>query len=245
MGTEDPIDLLFGGMEKLGPGGDVHTLNVLPLLPECEFKVTVDAGCGTGRQTLVLAAELGSVVHAVDLHQPFLDDLTVRADTAGLGNLVKTYRMDMADIPTAFPHIDMLWSEGAAYNLGFANALETWAAAINAGGFAVISELSWLSDDPPAAAKEFFRSGYPDMLTVPKNIETCERAGYRVLSTYTLPPDAWVEGYYDELEPRARELATHPDPSVRELAAETLEEIAIFNSSAGSYGYVFYLLRRP
>jgi hypothetical protein len=44
----NPIDLLFGGMEKLGPGGNAHTLNVLRLLPKQRFGVVVDAGCGTG-----------------------------------------------------------------------------------------------------------------------------------------------------------------------------------------------------
>ncbi len=52
--------------------------------------------------------------------------------------------MDMKDIPTRFNSIDLLWSEGAAYNIGFSNALTTWASAIDQNGFAVISELSWL-----------------------------------------------------------------------------------------------------
>jgi trans-aconitate methyltransferase len=63
--TNNPIDLLFGGMEKLAPGGNVHTLNVLRLLPRQEFKVVVDAGCGSGRQTLLLAQELGTLVNAL------------------------------------------------------------------------------------------------------------------------------------------------------------------------------------
>ena len=45
MTTYDPIDILFGGMEKLGPGGNVHTSNVLRLLPQQRFHVIVDAGC--------------------------------------------------------------------------------------------------------------------------------------------------------------------------------------------------------
>jgi methylase of polypeptide subunit release factors len=56
----NPIDLLFGGMEKLGPGGNVHTLNLLRLLPKRDLGVIVDAGCGTGRQTLALAKALGT-----------------------------------------------------------------------------------------------------------------------------------------------------------------------------------------
>jgi hypothetical protein len=32
MNSHDPVNLLFGGMEKLGPGDNVHTLHVLHLL---------------------------------------------------------------------------------------------------------------------------------------------------------------------------------------------------------------------
>jgi SAM-dependent methyltransferase len=244
MSTSNSIDLLFGGMEKLGPGGNVHTLNVLRLLPGQQFHVVVDAGCGTGRQTLVLARELGTLIHAVDSYEPFLNDLGRRAEAAGIEHLIETRCMDMKDIPTAFQPIDLLWSEGAAYNIGFANALTVWAPAINKGGFAVVSELSWLRDQAPAGVREFFLSGYPDMRSVGQNLEVAEGAGYRVLTTYTLPEEAWVEGYYDVLEPRAKGLIDHPDASVRDFAAETVKEIEVFEASEGSYGYVFYALQR-
>jgi trans-aconitate methyltransferase len=239
--THDPIELLFGGMEKLGPGGDEHTLHMLRRLPARRFDVVVDAGCGTGRQTLALARELGTLVHAVDSHEPFLRDLERRAAQAGLGDLVRTHCMDMREIPAAFGRIDLLWSEGAAYNIGFTNALETWAPAL---GLAVVSELAWLHDAIPDAARDFFSAGYPDMRGVDANVAAAEAAGYEVLETYTLPAEAWVDGYYDVLEPRARALVDHPDAAVKEMALETISEIETFARSESSYGYVFLVLRR-
>jgi SAM-dependent methyltransferase len=244
MNTYDPVGLLFGGMEKLGPGGNAHTLHVLHLLPKQQFRVVVDAGCGTGRQTLALAKELGTVVHAVDSYEPFLNDLVRRAREAKVEQLVQRHCMDMKDIPQVFQDIDLLWSEGAAYNIGFPNALATWASAMIPDGFAVISELSWLKAQAPDAVREFFRSGYPDMQSVQHNMAVAERAGYNVLTTYTLPRAAWVDGYYDVLAPRAKALLDHPDPSVRDFAAETVREIEVFECSEGSYGYVFYVLQR-
>ena len=240
----DPVELMFGGMEKLGPGGDVHTLNVLRQLPKQHFPVIVDAGCGTGRQTLVLARELATRVHAVDSYQPFLSDLTKRAADAGLDGFIETHCISMEEIPTVFRQVDLLWSEGAAYNIGFPNALKTWASAMNKGGFAVVSELSWLREEIPDAVREFFSSGYPDMQSVQENLKIAENAGYRVLSTYTLPDDTWVTGYYDILEPRAKSLIDHPDASVREFATETIKEIEIFRRSESSYAYLFYVLQR-
>lgn len=107
-----------------------------------------------------------------------------------------------------------------------------------------MSELSWLRDQIPDAVKEFFASCYPDMQSVHRNLAVVESAGYKVLTTYTLPNEAWVEGYYDILEPRAKALLDHPDQAVRDFAAETVKEIEIFQSSESSYGDVFYVLRR-
>jgi cyclopropane fatty-acyl-phospholipid synthase-like methyltransferase len=244
MESNDPIELLFGGMDKLGPGSDADTLQVLRVLPQGARSVVVDAGCGAGRQTLTLARELGGVIHAVDVYQPFLTRLERRAKELGLADRIKTHCLDIAELPRVFPRVDLLWSEGAAYNIGFANALQTWATAVVPQGFAVVSELCWLRPQPPRAAQEFFAAGYPDMKSVAEITAVAEQAGYRVLSTHLVPPAAWTEGYYDVLGPRATKLFDHADASVRDFARETIREIEVFHESEGSYGYVFFILQR-
>ena len=245
MKTPNPIDLLFAGMDKLSPGDDSLSLNVLRSLPEHRFEVVVDAGCGAGRQTCVLAKELKTSIQAVDSYHPFLARLRQRAKENGVAQLVRAHCMDMKDIPHVFPTVDLLWAEGAAYNIGFANALATWAKAIRPEGFVVVSELCWLRKDKvPDSVREFFRSGYPEMQSVEQNIQTAEEAGYELFNTYTLPKEAWVTGYYEVLESRARSLVNHSDVAVKNFAAETLKEIEAFKISNDSYGYVFYLLQR-
>ena len=91
MKTPNPIDLLFGDMEKLSPGDDSLSLYVLRSLPQHYFEVVVDAGCGAGRQTMVLAGDLGTPIHAVDSYQPFLNHLSQRAKEKGLAHLVRAH----------------------------------------------------------------------------------------------------------------------------------------------------------
>ena len=244
MKTPNPIDLLFADMDKLSPGDDNLSQYVLRSLPEHRFEVVVDAGCGAGRQTFVLANELKTPIHAVDSYQPFLDRLRHRAKEKGVAQLVRAHCMDMKDVPNVFPTIDLLWAEGAAYNIGFANALATWAKAIRPAGFAVVSELCWLRDKIPEPVREFFRSGYPEMQSVEQNIQTAEEAGYELFNIYTLPKETWMKDYYDILEPRAKSLANHSDVVVRDFAVETLKEIETFKIGENSYGYVFYILQR-
>ena len=244
MKTPTPVDLLFANMDKLSPGDDSLTLYVLRSLPQHWFEIVLDAGCGAGRQTMVLASELGTPIQAVDFYQPFLNRLRRRAKDDGVAHLVHTHCMNMRDIPSVFPTIDLLWAEGAAYNIGFANALATWAKAIKPNGFAVVSELCWLHEQIPGTVTEFFRSGYPEMQSVPQNIARAEEAGYKIFNTHTLPREAWVKDYYDVLGPRAKSLVNHPDLTVRNLAVETLREIETFEISEKSYGYVFFVLQR-
>jgi SAM-dependent methyltransferase len=243
--SADPIGLLFGGMGKLGPGSDDATKHVLSLVPLLPCDLVVDAGCGAGRQTLVLAETLGTEVHAVDLHQPFLDELWSRARDRGVDHLVRTRCMDINDIAATFTGIGLLWSEGAAYTIGFAHALSAWAPAIAPGGHLVVSELCWLRDEVDSRARDLFRTGYPDMRQVSEVADVAEQAGYRPVATYTLPRSAWLDGYYDVLAPRAAELRGHADAAVRALAQETLREIDTFEKCVGDYGYVFFVLRRP
>src|SRR5262245_60294105 len=144
--------------------------------------------------------------------------LRAQAERAGTGSLIEPRCMDMSAIPEVFSQIDLLWSEGAAYNIGFANALRTWAPAMKAGGLAVVSELSWLEASAPSAVRDFFAAGYPGMQSVDENVAAAESAGYKILATHTLPRQAWVDRYYDVLEPRAKGLVHHADASVRDFA---------------------------
>ena len=246
--SHDPIELLFGGMTKLGPGADDDTAHVLGLVQATAAlpadAVVVDAGCGSGRQTIALARALDREVHAIDSHGPFLETLRGRAEACGVDHLIVTYEMNMKDVPDRFPRVDLLWAESSAYNLGFETALRTWARAVPGGGFVVASELTWLTDTPPAAATEFFGAAYPAMQTVDANIEAAERAGYACLTIHILPPAAWLDDYYDVLRPRSAALLDHEDRAVRDFAADTLREIEVFERAGESYGYVFYVLRR-
>lgn len=244
MSTNNPVDCLFGGMGKLGPGSNADTLQVLCQLPKQNFPVIVDAGCGTGRQTLMLARALRSTIHAIDIHEPFLNELEGRAREARLDHLVQIHLMDMKDIPQVFPGIDLLWSEGAAYNIGFANALSAWAPAIRPRGFAVVSELVWLSDSAPRKVRDFYAKNYPDMQSIPTIIARAENAGFELLNTHALPAQAWIQDYYNILEPRAKALVGHSNVAVRDFAVETIREIEIFRAAEGSFGYVFFILRR-
>jgi SAM-dependent methyltransferase len=244
MSDVDPIELIYGGLDQLGPGSDADTRLMLERLPGPVEGEIVDAGCGTGRQTLVLAQSLQRTVHALDNHAPFLEDVERRAANAGLGEYVRTHCMDMADIPARFRDVGLLWSEGAAYSIGFDRALALWRTALRPEGMIVASEITWLEPSAPAEVRAFWDLHYPAMRDDAGNRAAAERAGFLVTGTHVLPRSAWMDGYYGPLEVRSKALLEHDNADVRALAAENLEEIEVFRRAGNSYSYVFYLLQK-
>ena len=82
---EEALFRLYADLPRQGPGSDAVTLDIMRRLPPLPTGARVlDLGCGSGRQTLVLARELGVPVIAVDLYREFLDRLERAAAEQGL-----------------------------------------------------------------------------------------------------------------------------------------------------------------
>ncbi len=235
---------LHQGLPREGPGHDDVTRDALgrlpPLLPD---PVVFDLGCGPGRQTLVLARVLRTRIVAVDLHQPFLDQLASTAAAQGLSSLIETRRADMGALDVAPGSVDLIWSEGAAYNLGFAEALGRWRVLLVPGGLMAVSECTWLTCDPPAEARAFWRTNYPAMDTALENRDRAATAGLDVLDHFALPASAWWEDYYTPLLHRIAQLRPAATGELIRVLDDTEREIDLYRKYGDSYGYVFYLLR--
>jgi SAM-dependent methyltransferase len=236
---------LFEGLPRQGPGSDACTreaLRRLPVLPAAPR--VLDLGCGSGRSTLVLANALRTKVIAVDNHQPFLLQLRASARERGLQDLIEIRCADMAAPGVPAGSIDLLWSEGAVYLLGFEAGLRLWLPLLTPGGCLAASECSWLVAGPPAAAAAFFREGYPGMAGIEDNIDRARAAGFDLIDHFTLPPETWWDEYYTPLEQRMARLAPTADAELAAVLDETQREIELYRRHGDSYGYVFYLLRQ-
>lgn len=205
------------------------------------------ARCGFGlwRRGRVLASGryFGVPVTAVDLSRAFLDQLESGAIHRGLEHLIRVVEADMGALDWPAGSVDLLWSEGAAYHLTFAGALETWRPLLAPGGVAVISELSWFTDAPSSAARAFWGAAYPTMASEEANAQIAVRSGYEVLSVKRLPQEAWWAYYYGPLQSRIEALRGTTDPVMLGVIRETEVEMALFRAHTTDYGYTFYILR--
>jgi serine/threonine-protein kinase HipA len=238
---------LHSGLPREGPGDDAITRRAVGLLSELPpDPVVVDAGCGPGGQTLVLAGALGVKVTAIDVHQPFLDALSARAADAGLGHLIEARWGDMSALPFDPGTVHLIWCEGALYHIGFREGLELWRPLLADGGIVAVSEAVWTVKDPPAEVREMWEHYYPAITDAEGCKDLAERAGYETLAHFELPPESWWTQYYGPLQERMEELRPRAsdDPVLAEVLAETEAEIDMHRRFGHTYSYEFLILRK-
>jgi SAM-dependent methyltransferase len=200
----------------------------------------VDIGCGPGPASLVLAAETGGTVLAVDTHRPFLARLRAAASTAGLGDRIVPIEASMRELPLPDGSADLVWAEGSAYVMGFDEALAGWRRLLAPNGVLVLTEAEWTTPHPLPAAASFWAAGYPGMRTIDGNVRAALAAGWTVHATYRLPDSDWA-AYYDPLAERIEQLRGRGlDPAALDGVGH---EIDVWRRHGADYGYTGYVLR--
>jgi ubiquinone/menaquinone biosynthesis C-methylase UbiE len=206
----------------------------------------LDVGCGPGTQTMDVASVSRGCIVAMDIHQPYLDELRHRIVTAGAPNRVRLLRASMFDIPFGDDVLDVIWAEGSIYIIGFERGLAVWRRFLKSGGHVAATHLSWLMPEVPREPREFWAQHYPAMATVTENLEIARRCGFEVVDHFTLPESAWWTDYYDPMEKRLARLEEQHgrDRDAIALLESTQEQIDLYRRFADCYGYVFYILRK-
>ena len=249
MNTDDmtmgeALTLLHGETERQGPGDDTFSLEILQRLPELPSPCKIaDLGCGTGAASMLLARHLQQPVLSVDTSAEFLRTLSTKAENAGIGHLISTLCADMGALDPEKYQFDLLWSEGAAYNLTFAVAMEKWRPLMANNGIAAVSEMSWFGAERPREVQDYWRDAYPAMASEEANKASAEQHGFRLLFTQRLPANAWWTNYYDPLLDQLDAHAGTASATLQEAIAETRQEIALFRKFSDYFGYTFYGLQ--
>lgn len=235
-------------LPRQGPGDGDSTRRALALCNPLPTKPRVlDIGCGPGAQTLVLAGGLKDArITAIDIHQPYLEELKTRATVAGVSDRVTAKNLSMEEMGFASETFDLIWAEGSAYIMGFAKAVMAWKPLLKETGFLAVTELVWLTDDRPFEAADFFRHEYPAMTDRAGVVENIRVAGYELVDTFTLPDSAWWDAYYTPLLARlpALESKYAGDAASLSVIAAARREVEVRRRFASSYGYEFFVARK-
>jgi SAM-dependent methyltransferase len=233
---------------RQGPGGDAETelaLRLARLDPSTPLQIA-DIGCGTGASTLVLAHQLHAHVTAVDFLPDFLHVLQQRACTAGVADKISTLACSMDNLPFADEQFDVLWAEGAIYNIGFARGVAEWRRYLKPGGVLAVSEITWLTPQRPMELQEYWEKEYPEIDTAAAKIKTVEQHGYALLGYFPLPQRCWLDEYYGPLQARLHDfLAQHGhNPEAWDIVDAEQREIMLYEKYKAYYSYGMYVAQK-
>lgn len=241
------IDLHRHGLRQ-GPGGDAETERALELAGvrrDAPLNIA-DVGCGTGASALLLARLPRARITAIDLFPEFLGVLEDRAARAGVADRITTRACSMDELPFADEELDVIWSEGAVYNIGFENGIARWQRHLKPGGALVVSEITWLTDSRPAELQDHWHAEYPEIDLASAKIRVLERHGYSPVGYFVLPAHCWLEQYYRPMEARFPDfLSRNGDTdAARAVVADGRKEIALYERYQSYFGYGVYIARR-
>ena len=237
---------VYGTLPRAGPGGDEYTLRALASVPDPTPRAVLDLGCGPGAQTVALALALPDAqIAAVDLVPAMADEANRRLMASGRGQRAAAVVGDMGAPPVAHGSQDLIWCEGAIYNLGVTEALGTWRSLLRPGGTVAFTEPVWLVDSPPKEIHDWWSSEYPAITPSEGVRARIDAASYRTVASFVLPASAWWEEYYGPMQHRIADLRKRlaDDPIAGEVVAAAEAEIDHFRRFSDCYSYEFFVVQ--
>lgn len=243
--TKAALVEIFTPLPRQGPGDRALLERMIGMLGIPRGARIADFGCGTGQSARLLAAYLDAEVLALDNSESFITELKRRLVERPLrrGRVVAKVG-DMAQSGVAPRALDLIVSEGAAYGVGFGEALSIWRPLVKEGGGLVVSECVWFGAERPAEAAEFWRQEYPTMGSIGEAVAKAEVAGWRLRAAERLASAAWWDDFYGPVSARlaALEQEAQGGSALAGVIAEIRREMAMMERFSDVCGYVYLAL---
>jgi len=234
--------------KRQGPGGDSATRKAIELaMPGSSEPLKIaDIGCGTGASTMLLAHDLNAQVTAVDFLPDFIDVLKIRAESEGLINKINPIVASMDNLPFDDEEYDVIWSEGAIYNIGFKKGVEDWRRFLKPGGFLVVSEITWTTSERPFELQRYWESEYPEIDTASAKISILEKAGYTPVAYFILSDHCWLNNYYRPIQNSFSEFLARNANSedAQSIVEAEKKEISFYEKYKNYFSYGVYIAKK-
>jgi SAM-dependent methyltransferase len=234
----------YTGVERQGPGSPEITIKALSFIENLTDKSKiVDLGCGTGGHTMILAQNAPGKITGIDLFPKFIDLFNSHVSKLNLEDRVKGVIGSMDNLAFKNEELDLIWSEGAIYNIGFERGLNEWKKFLKKGGYIAVSEASWFTDERPEEIQAFWEDAYAEIDTIPKKLAQMQKAGYVPVAAFILPEECWTENFFKpQVAAQEAFLKKYAgNKTVEEFIAIERHEAQLYAKYKAYYGYAFYI----
>ena len=233
----------FSSTERQGPGSQEITLKALSFIDGLtENSKVVDMGCGTGGQTMVLAQNIPCEITGIDSWSGFINQFNQNAQNKNFHDRMKGIVGNMENLPFQEEYLDLIWSEGAIYNIGFNRGLIEWRKFLKQGGYIAVSENTWFTEERPAEIQEFWQKAYSEIDTIPNKVAQMQKAGYLPIATFVVPESCWTNYYSIMQKTHASFLKKYTgNRTAEEFVGYQRYEAELYYKYKEYYGYVFYI----
>ncbi len=233
----------YANLDRQGPGSPEATAKALGFIANLSDSSRIaDIGCGTGGQTMTLAQCAPGCITGIDLFPVFINLFNQNAGRLNLQHRVKGVVGSMDELPFGYGELDLIWSEGAIYNIGFERGLHEWRNFLKAGGHIAVSEASWFTEERPAEIEEFWTDAYPGIDTISNKMRQMQKTGYIPIASFIIPENCWTEHFYaPQVEAQKIFLKENAGSSSAVAFIENQRrESDLYDRYKEYYGYVFY-----
>ncbi len=234
----------FLAIERQGPGSEEATKKALSFISNLNEKSKIlDIGCGTGGQTITIAQNSLGNICGIDLFPDFVNKLNENAIKLNLQSRIKGIVGSMENLSFNNEEFDLIWSEGAIYNIGFKRGLKEWNKFIKKGGYIAVTEASWFTQQRPNEIEEFWMNAYSEIDTIPNKVSQLQEYGYMPVAIFIIPENCWIDNFYIP-QIKAQELFLEKykgNKTVEDLIANQKYEAQLYSTYRDYYGYVFYI----
>jgi ubiquinone/menaquinone biosynthesis C-methylase UbiE len=234
--------------KRQGPGGDDETRKAIDLamLDQSAPLKVADIGCGTGASTIQLARLLNAKITAIDFLPEFIEVLKGNAKNEGLSEKINPLVCSMENLQFDDEEYDVIWSEGAIYNIGFEKGIDDWRRFLKPGGVLVVSEITWTTSNRPSEIQKYWEAEYPEIDTASSKINILENNGYSPVAYFILPERCWLENYYWPLQNSFAEFIVRNanNKNAQAIVETEKKEISLYEKFKNHYSYGVYIARK-
>jgi SAM-dependent methyltransferase len=237
---------VFESLPRQGPGNRACAARALAFCRDLPpAPAVLDLGCGVGGQTLQLAELISGSIVALDSHAASIERLRATVAVRGFAERIQPTVGDMANPGLSPASFDLVWSEGALYNIGIEKALRICHGLLRPGGYLAFTDAVWRKENPPPEVKAGFEDDYPTMGRVPDVLAAIENSGFSLIGHFTLPDEAWWDDFYTPMEIRIEELRGkyRADDEALAVLDQLAQEPEMHRRHSGYYAYEFFVAR--